>query len=701
MSKESDSSKGISRRNVLRTLGTVGVTAVAGAGSAGSASAQMSDTVERGSLDSDATRRTITIKATEQVSYEFSVSGVLVAADAPSDAVGSGTAAATVNNATHRYEFSGEFTEFDVSGEPAIRVDGESFSPDSYLDQTVEIIPRGSTSVDISASGRIEANAPGRSRGAEKSGKAADNGPGALDRVNGRTLRGTINTPVSLSYTGELTYFDADGDAHVKKNGERVDAADVLPSSLPGSVTVTGAGESFEVETSDRTRADDSNATAQEGSITGTATESGTEARYDGNLVSVGQAGATATISTEAKRVICAAPSDSAVEFTIDATEALLYEDAVHETLTTTVEAGSTERIKFLGEVTSLGVGGVAFDFDAERYPDAAVSARLQTGAAFERTDAFDRAATASDGRVRHDADGIYVVSNTTGNEPNDSAIYNLTDLERGDEATVTITKQRHSGEVTNVETVYEWKTKFETTSKVTLESLQLVGAASVQSASFETTTREYDVPEERLRTASGTVRTQGLIDDAKDFLGDIWDSLTGIVNDIAGLTDSMLKEAIKAADVDMDELAVTSGQIVCNSITAFQDLATEFINTKYVYDVARWSDVDLGKLLWKVRLTGYDSVVSVATSNALAEFGDGDWSCGSCITVIRLALDVGICGFGVSAFCAGTNWWNLGLGAAPCTIALGALCSLAVATLPDARDMCSAANEPTGWSVC
>jgi hypothetical protein len=56
---------------------------------------------------------------------------------------------------------------------------------------------------------------------------------------------------------------------------------------------------------------------------------------------------------------------------------------------------------------------------------------------------------------------------------------------------------------------------------------------------------------------------------------------------------------------------------------------------------------------------------------------------------------------FGVSAFCARTNWWNLGLGAAPCAIALGALCSLAVAALPDARELCSAANEPTGWSVC
>ena len=68
---------------------------------------------------------------------------------------------------------------------------------------------------------------------------------------------------------------------------------------------------------------------------------------------------------------------------------------------------------------------------------------------------------------------------------------------------------------------------------------------------------------------------------------------------------------------------------------------------------------------------------------------------------VSRHTLITRICGFGVTACCAGTNWWNLGLGAAPCTIALGALCSLAVAALPDARALCSAANDPTGWSVC
>lgn len=687
MSNDSDSSSGISRRSVLNTLGTIGVAGALGAGASDTASAQMSDTVERGSRDPDATLRTIAIKSSDRTDYQFSVSGVLTAVDAPEGAVKQGTAAATVDGSLHRYEFSGEFTDFDVSGNPAIRVDGQGFDAEAYLDRTVRIVPRGPTEVDISASGRIEAE--------------NGNGPGSLKRVNDRTLRGTITTPVSLDYTGELTFFDADSEVHVERNGERVSPDDVLPSSMPGGVTITGDGAPFEIATSDRARKSAADAVAEDGTITGTASEAGTEARYDGNVVSVSQSGATATISSEQKRVICSAPADSPVEFTVDATDAILYDDAVHETLTTTVAAGTTERIKFLGEVTNVGVGGVTAEFNSERYPDAAVSARLQAAAAAERTDAFQRAASAADGRVRHDADGVYLVSNTTGDEPNDSTVHYLTDLSRGDEGTITISRDRRSGQIAHVETVYEWKTKYDTTSKVTSESLQLGDGASVQSASVETTTQEYDVPEERLQSAGGPVSTQGLIDDASDFLGDIWDGLTSVVDTIAGLGESMLQTVIEESGVDQNDLAITSGQIVCNSITAIQDLATELINTKYVYDVAKWSDVDLGKVLWKVRLTGYDSVVSVATSDAFAEFGDGDWSCGGCITVVRLALDVGICGFGVSAFCAGTNWWNLGLGAAPCTIALGAVCSMAVAALPDARELCSAANEPTGWSVC
>ncbi|WP_132060008.1 hypothetical protein [Halorussus amylolyticus] len=672
------------------------MTAAIGAGSSGTASAQMSDTMERGARDPDATLRSIVIKSSDRSSYQFSVSGVLTATDAPDDAVESGTATATVSDGVHQYEFSGEFTGFDVSGDPAIRVDGKEFDADSYLDQSVEIIPRGQTTVDVSASGRIEAESP-----RSDSAKSGENGPESLDRVNGRTLQGTITTPVSLVYTGELTFFDADSEVHFKRDGDRVDAADILPSSMPGGVTVTGEGESFKITTSDQADKVGADTTVEDGTITGTANETATEARYDGNLVSVSRGDATATISSEQKRVICSAPSDSSVEFTINATEAVIYDDAVHETLTTTVAADATERIKFLGEVTSLGVGGVTAEFDSERYPEAAVSARLQTGAVVERTDAFERAASEADGRVRHDPEGIYLVSNTTDDKPSDSTVHHLTDLDRGDEGAITISRHRDSGEVAHVETVYEWKTKFDTTSKVTSETLQLAGAASVQAASVETTTEEYNVPEDRLRSAGDPVTTQGLIDDASDFIGDIWDGLTGVVDSIAGLGENMLQTVIEDSGVDQNDLAVSSGQIVCNSITAIQDLATELINTKYVYDVAKWSDVDLGKVLWKVRLTGYDSVVSVATSDAFAEFGDDDWSCGSCIAIIRLALDVGICGFGVSAFCAGTNWWNLGLGAAPCTVALGALCSLAVATLPDARDLCSAANEPTGWSVC
>jgi hypothetical protein len=467
MSNETDSSRGISRRSVLQTVGTVGTAAVAGGAGADAVSARMSDTVERGSLDPDTQWRTLTLKATEQVSYEFSVSGPLLPAGAPRNAADGGTAAATVSNGTHEYKFAGEFTSFDVSGEPTVRVDGEPFSSDSYLDQTVEIVPRGPTSLDVSASGRIEATVPGDAGETD----GADASP--LDRVNGRTLRGTITTPVSLSYTGELTYFDTDSEVHVERDGERIDPADVLPSSLPGGVTVTGSGESFEVKTSDRARAVGSEATAENGRITGTATEKGTEARYDGNLVSIGQAGATATISPEEKRVVCSAPSDRAVEFRIDATDAILADGSTHEKLTTTVAAGETKRIKFLGTVKHLGVGGVVADFDRERYSDATASARLQAGAAFERTEAFDRFAAESDGRVRHDADGIYLVSNTTHAEPSDSVIYHLTDLDRRTEATLMLSKRRGSGRITQAETVYQRQTKYGTVSKMTLHSLQ------------------------------------------------------------------------------------------------------------------------------------------------------------------------------------------------------------------------------------
>lgn len=183
---------------------------------------------------------------------------------------------------------------------------------DSFPRQTLEIAPDGEVSVDVSASGRIEAGGSGRGRRTRRGG---GNGSGPLDRVNDRTLRGKIESPVTLSYAGELTYFEADGDVRVRKNGERVDTADVLPSAMPGSVTVSGSGQSFAVETSDRAEVVEGDATASGGTVSGTATERGTEARYDGNLVSVSQGEATATISVEDKRVVCSAPSDSSVEF--------------------------------------------------------------------------------------------------------------------------------------------------------------------------------------------------------------------------------------------------------------------------------------------------------------------------------------------------------------------------------------------------
>jgi hypothetical protein len=163
-------------------------------------------------------------------------------------------------------------------------------------------------------------------------------------------------------------------------------------------------------------------------------------------------------------------------------------------------------------------------------------------------------------------------------------------------------------------------------------------------------------------------------------------------------LTTDMLQGVIEAANIGKNEIAVTIGKIVCNSITAFEDLATELIETSHKFTSR---NIDVGKVLWKMHLTGVDSVVSLAGSGIFDELGDGDWGCASCIAAIRLFLDVGVCGFGVSAACAAISWWSFGLGTAACATALGAVCSYGVMMLPDARDLCSPNTEPEGWGPC
>ncbi len=364
------------RRKVLQHTAAAGAAVIGSSISASASSNSLNDITERGSpeLDTGNGDRTVTIRTNETASYTFQVTGTITPTGAPNSALDHGTASVTLSNDSHEYTFSGEFTEFEVEGEADVFVDGDPFDVEAFPQSTLSIVPQEPTEVDVSASGRLETES------------------NSLDKPNKRTVQGTIRNRTVFSYAGELTHFDINGRAEVQKNGHSVDPSEVLPSSLPGEVSLTGPDIDVTVGVSGEAASDHPAVHSSDGNITAPATGSGTTARYDGRVESIElENGASAEIVPESKRVVCTAPEEQAITFSAQSTEAFIYNEEVHKNPEVTVAAGETERIQYFGDVTTVSISQVAVSFDYERYEAAKSSARLQMAAEFERQDAYNR----------------------------------------------------------------------------------------------------------------------------------------------------------------------------------------------------------------------------------------------------------------------------------------------------------------------
>lgn len=215
-----------SRRDILESIGGIGLTSLVATGTV-SAVTEADNVRQFADAESDLDRK-VQIQAAEKAEYTFSVTGLLEVEDAPESAVSNGTASEAVTNETHTFRFSGEFTEFSIEGDARVLVDGEIFDVDSFPHNTLKITPNEEITYEVSASGAISID------------------KGNADQPNARTATAQTSSTHVVSYAGELTYFQIDGDATIRRNGSRIDATDVLPSTHPHEFTVVGSSSKGE-----------------------------------------------------------------------------------------------------------------------------------------------------------------------------------------------------------------------------------------------------------------------------------------------------------------------------------------------------------------------------------------------------------------------------------------------------------------------
>lgn len=659
----------VSRRNVLRSLG------VAGAATA-SASGLPSDALgvfggARAATGGDA--RSVVIEASGDVSYEFSVTGLLSAADAPSGAVAFGSADATLDGGRHEFTFTGEFTSFDVTGDATVTVDGRTFDYETFPHETLEIVADGKVSYDVSASGALEVTT------------------GTANQPDARRAEGTISGGSHvLSYAGELTYLDLSGDATLVHNGTEVDADTPLPLTGLGEATVEARGQSYALTFGHdaAVKGDRSGATGAgesgRGVIESETPGGRTKVDYLGEFVSL-EAPDVGTVRAPpgADRLELEATGDDAATFTVQTSGKFETGQREREL---TLDAGETELVAVTGRPTEVAVTTatgnrgveVSLDYGAsEEQVDRSVA--LQLAAEMERNDAARTLAEAAEehGRVRRDAGGITAVSPPEGAEYTDrvTVAHDLTDLQRGDTAQLVTTE---GSSTSNGYVSYEWKTSDGFTRKQEFDSFGDGGvgtqssddtvfdsnafieeysveadAVSVASsgATLTTTTVAFNVAAFRTahQQAGDQVRTQGL-------WNDFWDAIQNAINWCANTFSS----------VDTKNLEEVGGDVLITSHTVKFDLAEELSDE---------GDLPRG---FKGATFMWSSAITFAQTDAahqLAEYGYID-SCSACAAGVQLAWDIG-CNAASPYICGAAGIASGGVGLVACATFLSLLCNL------------------------
>ncbi|WP_135854137.1 halocin C8-like domain-containing protein [Halorussus salinus] len=655
----------VSRRNVLRSLG------VAGAATATATGVGPSDLQVFGDAraQKSAADRTLVVEASGEVTYEFSVTGLLSAVDAPARGVKLGTAKASLEGGRHEFSFTGEFTEFEVDGDANVTVDGRPFDYESFPHETLEIVADGSVSYDVSASGALEVS------------------EGTATRRDDRRVEGTLSGGSHvLSYAGELTYLDLDGDATLVHNGTEVASDTPLPLTDLGEATVEARGESYELTFGhDAAVSGDGTATASGRAVVESQAKGGTSTvRYIGGFVSLDVPGVGSVRSPPgSQRLELEATGDTAAEFTVRTTGQFANGERAREV---TVEGGEIDLVSVTGRPTEIVVSSskgnrsvtVSLDYGAdEERVDSSVA--LQLAAEMERREKVQTllGAASEYGRVRHDAGGITAVSPPEGSEyiDRETVVFDLTDLQRGDGAQVLATA---SADATNGYASYEWKTSDGFTKQQEFDSFdgQSVGTQSADNTVFESNAfiESYGVEENGVSVAStgATLATTSVtfnVDAFRTAHQQAGDQVRtqGLWNDFWGAVQDAINWCTNAfSSVDTKDLEEIGGDLAITSHTVKFDLAEELSDE---------GDLPRG---FKGATFLWTSAITFAQTDAAKQLLDHGYidSCSGCAAAVQLGWDIG-CSYASPYICGAAGIASGGVGLVACATFVSLLCNL------------------------
>lgn len=637
-----------SRRDVLESIGAVGVAGLAGTGTA--SALQDTEDINRfdSTLDDEASRRTVRIETTDSVEYTFSVTGLLSATNTPSAAVNGGTASARLSGGAHEFSFTGEFTEFSLDGDADVYVDGEPFDVAAFPRQTVEIVPDGSVTYDLSASGSV----------------VVENG--TAEQPNARRAIGQTSRTHVLSYAGELTYFDLEGDATVRKNGSEVNSDAVLPSTHPHELTVaTDTADACQLTVSQGIDTPSHTKVAPGEAVT---LDSGATARFTGEIRSVEHPSGGQVVSKRAENTITLrAPTAGTATFSIETTDGIVADHEAYDRLDLTLSDGSEETVVPFGDVQRIKINDIVVEVDVDAFPEAERSAKRQLAARVERTPAYSRLSGLTSGRIRHDVAGIAAerAVGSAGANTTESVEFDLAQPQSGDKAVISI---RQSGSEVEHAAVRREEIEDGRTTSVTSAILPIGAAHEGVRRETAEISGEYPSTTEQTADSPSTTRTH----DAELFadslspsslenadLGKYEDQLTesqlrdqgfiGFLNDIRDLLEYIGAPVVSAAqqiyDIvkgRLDQLAVTGLDLLVESPFILVDFAKEFA------DNAGGSISWKGKLLYRTALAPALGLADLAFAGFFDELGD-DWGCAGCIFVMVVIRELAITGISVA----------------------------------------------------
>ena len=133
------------------------------------------------------------------------------------DSLNGTTAIGQVQNDADSYKFSGEITTLEIDGDATARLNGDVIDPDEYTGGNTDII------LSIDGSNSKASYTFAVSGGLEKS-KANGASLNSNDEIDGSTATGAVNGGTdSYAMSGDLLYFDLDGDATVTLDGAGID----------------------------------------------------------------------------------------------------------------------------------------------------------------------------------------------------------------------------------------------------------------------------------------------------------------------------------------------------------------------------------------------------------------------------------------------------------------------------------------------